>query len=255
MLLRSLTKHVKDQNWFAVALDFIIVVVGILIAFQITEWNDARSEKRRGEEYLERLISDIEVNLRERGNLQDYYEAVHRSAEKSIFHLGNPRSDDLELILNVYRATERALPLPATATWNEVVSSGDIGLLPRSFVQDGLGDFIFTDDSVPRAFEELSSSPFRKRVRRIIPHHTQKAIRRSCGDVRNELGTIVGFQTDCTLDIPRSELAPVATALRNDQNLVPDLRLHISSLTSVLGDLQGVMHALEEGLQILEEEE
>jgi len=25
MRLRSLTKHVKDQNWFAVALDFFIV--------------------------------------------------------------------------------------------------------------------------------------------------------------------------------------------------------------------------------------
>ena len=33
MLLRSLTKHVKDQNWFAVALDFFIVVIaGILVA-------------------------------------------------------------------------------------------------------------------------------------------------------------------------------------------------------------------------------
>jgi len=45
MRLRSLTKHVKDQNWFAVALDFFIVVAGILIAFQITEWNEARKVK------------------------------------------------------------------------------------------------------------------------------------------------------------------------------------------------------------------
>lgn len=31
MLLRSLTKHVKAQNWFAVGLDFLIVVVGVFI--------------------------------------------------------------------------------------------------------------------------------------------------------------------------------------------------------------------------------
>lgn len=31
MILRRLTKHVKDQNWFAVALDFLIVVVGVFI--------------------------------------------------------------------------------------------------------------------------------------------------------------------------------------------------------------------------------
>lgn len=37
MLLRRITEHVKNQNWFAVALDFLIVVVGLLIVFQISE--------------------------------------------------------------------------------------------------------------------------------------------------------------------------------------------------------------------------
>jgi hypothetical protein len=45
MLLRSITKHVKDQNWFAVALDFLIVLAGILIAFQITNWNEDRNDR------------------------------------------------------------------------------------------------------------------------------------------------------------------------------------------------------------------
>ena len=31
MLLRRITEHVKDQNWFAVALDFVIVVFLSLI--------------------------------------------------------------------------------------------------------------------------------------------------------------------------------------------------------------------------------
>ena len=44
MRLRSLSKHIREQNWFSVALDFVIVVVGILIAFQITNWNEARSD-------------------------------------------------------------------------------------------------------------------------------------------------------------------------------------------------------------------
>ncbi|MFT6732416.1 MAG: hypothetical protein ACJAS9_000596 [Polaribacter sp.] len=44
MLLRSVTKHVKDQNWFAVVLDFVMVVAGILIAFQITNWSAAQQD-------------------------------------------------------------------------------------------------------------------------------------------------------------------------------------------------------------------
>ena len=65
MLLRSLTKHVKDQNWFAVFLDFFIVVAGILIAFQITEWNEARSVREDERDFLHRLHSDI-VELQDR---------------------------------------------------------------------------------------------------------------------------------------------------------------------------------------------
>ena len=60
MLLRSLTKHVRDQNWFAVFLDFFIVVAGILIAFQITEWNEARSSSIEEQELLRQLSIEFE---------------------------------------------------------------------------------------------------------------------------------------------------------------------------------------------------
>jgi len=59
MLLRSITKHVKDQNWFAVALDFFIVVVGILIAFQITNWNEGRVNKINEGELIQRLETEF----------------------------------------------------------------------------------------------------------------------------------------------------------------------------------------------------
>jgi len=63
MILRRLTKHVKDQNWFAVFLDFFIVVMGILIAFQITEWNDARSDNLRIERRLVNVVDDLHADI------------------------------------------------------------------------------------------------------------------------------------------------------------------------------------------------
>jgi len=36
MLLRRLAVHVKTQNWFAVWLDFVIVVIGVFLGFQFT---------------------------------------------------------------------------------------------------------------------------------------------------------------------------------------------------------------------------
>ena len=59
MILRRLTQHVKDQNWFAVALDFFIVVVGILIAFQITNCSEASNQRKLESEYMTLLARDI----------------------------------------------------------------------------------------------------------------------------------------------------------------------------------------------------
>ena len=46
MILRRLTKHVKDQNWFAVALDFVIVVAGVYVGIALGNWNAGRAELR-----------------------------------------------------------------------------------------------------------------------------------------------------------------------------------------------------------------
>ena len=65
MLLRRITIHVKDQNWTAVALDFVIVVVGVFIGIQVANWNDARAERSQEREIVLQLIAEAhETNVR-----------------------------------------------------------------------------------------------------------------------------------------------------------------------------------------------
>jgi len=59
MRLRSLTKHIREQNWFAVALDFFIVVIGILIAFQITNWSEARQTDQNRDLIIDALVTSL----------------------------------------------------------------------------------------------------------------------------------------------------------------------------------------------------
>jgi hypothetical protein len=47
MILRRVTEHVKAQNWFAVGVDFVIVVVGVFIGIQVANWNESRLEQER----------------------------------------------------------------------------------------------------------------------------------------------------------------------------------------------------------------
>lgn len=87
MILRSVMKHVKEQNWFAVALDFLIVVIGILIAFQITSWNDGRSARQLESEYMILLTTDlrtIEGNLNEQLAQEQAIIANSRTAIEAI---------------------------------------------------------------------------------------------------------------------------------------------------------------------------
>lgn len=59
MLLRRITKHVKEQNWTAVGLDLVIVVFGVFIGIQVANWNDARTEALREQQVFLELLDDL----------------------------------------------------------------------------------------------------------------------------------------------------------------------------------------------------
>ncbi|WP_133566446.1 DUF6090 family protein [Marinicella litoralis] len=63
MLLRSVSKHVKDQNWFAVFVDFLIVVVGVFIGIQVANWNENRAQNEQADGYMVQLADDIRSDL------------------------------------------------------------------------------------------------------------------------------------------------------------------------------------------------
>jgi hypothetical protein len=63
MILRRFTKHIIAQNWFAVGLDVIVVVVGIFLGMQVADWNDSRKDRTLEIEYLGRLYDDMNGSI------------------------------------------------------------------------------------------------------------------------------------------------------------------------------------------------
>jgi hypothetical protein len=59
MILQTLSKAVREQNYYAVVLEFVIVIAGVVIGFQIQAWNVARGDRVREAAYLERLHAEI----------------------------------------------------------------------------------------------------------------------------------------------------------------------------------------------------
>lgn len=67
MLLRRITEHVKAQNWTAVMLDFVIVVVGVFMGIQVSNWNDDRRLSIEERRVILQLLGEVEpaIDLKE----------------------------------------------------------------------------------------------------------------------------------------------------------------------------------------------
>lgn len=62
MILRKFTKNITDQNWFAVGLDVLVVITGIFLGLQVTEWNEERSRQTQVKQYLLALKADLRAD-------------------------------------------------------------------------------------------------------------------------------------------------------------------------------------------------
>lgn len=60
MILRRIADAVRTQNWFTVALEVLIVVVGIFIGLQADAWNQARQDRKAEESFVSQLHEDIQ---------------------------------------------------------------------------------------------------------------------------------------------------------------------------------------------------
>ena len=63
MLLRRISEHVKNQDWFAVCVDFCIVVVGVFIGIQVSNWNERIAFEAHEQVLIRELRGEIAQNL------------------------------------------------------------------------------------------------------------------------------------------------------------------------------------------------
>jgi hypothetical protein len=247
MILRRIIAHFRKQEWTAIGIDFVIVVVGVFVGIQVANWNSEQADRRRGTQYVERLTTDLGQDLVTRRGEVAYYAAVLDSVLLANALLADPRSDAEALVVNAYRASEITYTPPTRSTWDEIVSSGDIGLLSRQAVDSGIAAY-FAGDTSRFMFDILSNSVYRREVRQIIPLEIQMALRAGCSDVRNEAQQIVGFMEQCVLDVDDAALIRTANALRADPDVRAALQFQYSEAFSARANLSGDVVYLEGAL-------
>ena len=63
MILRRVIAHVRQQEWTAIAIDFVLVVVGVFVGLQVNNWNEARADRVREAAHLAGLAQDIRADI------------------------------------------------------------------------------------------------------------------------------------------------------------------------------------------------
>jgi hypothetical protein len=63
MILRRIIDHFRKQEWTAIVLDFLIVVLGVFIGLQVNNWNAGRVERAAEIGYLASMEEDVAFSI------------------------------------------------------------------------------------------------------------------------------------------------------------------------------------------------
>ncbi len=96
MILRRITANFRRQDWMAVVIELVIVILGVFIGIQVSNWNQARADAQLGHDYAKRLANDLNTDLAGVRAESAYYSAVLQSVRKTDELLREPDSDPRE---------------------------------------------------------------------------------------------------------------------------------------------------------------
>ena len=120
--------------------EIVLVVIGILIALGISNWNDNRKNNAQTNDFIGRLTEEIEINIDNVG-LAIELQSKHIAASKSIldmFHKDkkniNPESLD-SLMIIIYQSASVEIN---NGTFSEGLNTGKIGSIPSDKLRSAL---------------------------------------------------------------------------------------------------------------------
>jgi hypothetical protein len=243
MVVRRMREHIVTHNWFAVAIDFAIVVAGVLLAMQVSNWNDARVERELAGNYRSRLITELRSDEAQISQKILYYEAVKRhglallnSLEKPSAPLGAP------FLVDAYQLTQDDPARGKRFIFDEMKSAGMLRMLGSDQDQSLASNFYqqleLYDSTVSESF------PYRDVLREEMPYVVQTAIRTNCGDREvNQGGKFLGIALpeECAIRLSPHMVAEAVVKVRAIPNLVPLATRYLSSVDQKLKNFRDTL--------------
>jgi len=167
MILRRVISHVRNQEWTAIGIDFLIVVVGVFVGLQVSNWNAAQAERARERLLLSELRAELAESIDQLNIQVNAFNQVGTSGKRAIAFLdaGEGCDDDCgDIIVDFFQASQWQQVVVSRSTYDEMRRNG----WPRNrAIVDALEAYHRQADQIARALAEPPA--YRSLVRGLIP--------------------------------------------------------------------------------------
>ena len=222
--------------------EIILVVVGILIALQVNNWNESYKEQKLVIQYQERLIKDIESDLDAVKMRINYFENVKNYAEKSLDFFNkykgkgkllNIHSDTLnKAVVAFMLASNKWNYIPGRHTYDDLTSTGKIHLLgdiqDRKIVVD-----YYRELDQKRTYWEVPLE-YQIKIRSLIHNDLQEIILASCESFTGSPIMSGSIQSNCNVDLDERLVNSSIVMILNEESVFQSLTYLISHYRTAL---------------------
>ena len=143
-MLVNFRKNLAEANFGTLGLELIVVIAGILLAFQIDRWAQEGREREQEYQYLVRLKEDLQFEIGLMADGIDYAEqriAAVRLLEEAAANPKIATERPNAFAQAVERVTWRSFPNINAYVYTELQSTGNLSLIQSDALRRDVADY------------------------------------------------------------------------------------------------------------------
>jgi len=252
-------RRLREHDWLGAGIEFVIVVVGILFALQVSNWNQDRVDRERGARFEARLRAELIADRKSMNEALVFWRKVSEFGVGAMGHAEDGalvEGDPWKTVLAYYQASQLFPFELEDTTFLEMRDSGGLALIADESLRKRIGDYYRMGGTGLRANILFHRPEYRQEIRELTPWPIQQYIWSSC--FRQGKGASQEL-IDCPSPVSEAEARQLLDSYRLSGSLLLHLREWMSTMKisaivvdGMQGDASALINALGGGISSLE---
>ncbi|MFT5520259.1 MAG: hypothetical protein ACI9IA_000849 [Enterobacterales bacterium] len=234
MIIKRIAKGIKNQDWFVVAIEIMIVIVGIFIGLQVDDWNEERVFHQTETELLYELKHELQASILLTEGIFTSYKQAAEAGRRSLNFLSSGTSCDTKcwpILIDFLHASQWQSTEVRKSTYENMRL---LGMPSNRAIIDAVESYLLTVESNVMFYAPLPY--YRSLVRRLIPLEIQEYYSEHCYHTVNGLES---YNLDCPKGVADELTSQTVKNVVSNSEVIPHLTEWTSSIISApttLGD-------------------